>query len=111
MSVKLELAEIKKALLSPGGLQDFGPYLLLTLFTHPQIVCRAVKDINDMADKFVFFIDGEVVFVLSLPWNTPFLEPNAKLTEQYKFLLEQGKDDSAVKLNAIKKILKDDTNG
>jgi hypothetical protein len=110
MSLKVELAEIKRALQSTSGLHEFGPHLLITLLTHPHVVCKMVKDVGTMSDTFVFFVYGEVVLVINLPWSELFLEPDKKLTERYKFLLDRpnSDDDASInKLAQIKKIVND----
>jgi hypothetical protein len=85
-----EFVEIDKHLRSPKGLKDFGPYFILSLFTHPALRVETTKDVNEMADKFVFFHDDKVVYVLTMPWNLLF-GPNEELTKKYEWLLEREK--------------------
>jgi len=92
MSDISEFVEIDKHLRSPRGLKDFGPYFILSLFCHPGIRLETTKDVNEMADKFVFFHDDKVVYVLTMPWNLPF-GPDVELTEKYKYLLEKEKNN------------------
>jgi hypothetical protein len=86
MNTVAEFENIEKHLHSPGGLQNFGPYFILSLFTHPAIRVETIKDVNEMTDKFVFFCEDKVVYVLSLPCNMSF-GVDERWTEKYKFLL------------------------
>lgn len=87
MNVIKEIAEIQQHINSPGGLQKFGPYLLISLLTHPEIRIETVKNVNEMTDHLVFFTGDKAIFDLVLPWQAD-EDTSKELTEKYGWLLK-----------------------
>jgi hypothetical protein len=78
--------ELIKALRSPGGLQNDSPSIIKGVFDDPTLRRECIKDLNLMADRTLFFYQGEIVFVLDMPWLSS--EDLTTLTERFKSLLK-----------------------
>lgn len=89
MPVFIDIDEMKKKLQSPSGLEMFGPYVLMSFLTHPDVKIKTFKDVSNLEDRFVFFVEEEAVFTLSIPWDTyNDVERTKVLTEKYGWLLK-----------------------
>lgn len=86
MTPQEKYAEFQRISRSPGGLHD----VVEMLFTDPTIIRKVCKDVNEMADKVIFFYNNEVIWQFTLPWNSCGEVTQKDLTDRYKFLLNQN---------------------